>query len=176
MQHHPDIDIRYPDRVHVVLTTHSSGGLTELDADMARTISALAAEVGATSEPSRAQALEVAIDAIDIPAVLPFWRAVLGYVDDGPHALRDQLGFGPAFWFQQMDAPRPQRNRIHIDVTVSEDEADARIAAALAAGGTLAERPCRSTRSGCSPTPRATKPASAPGRTVHSVRRAGRSG
>ena len=36
-----------------------------------------------------------------------------------------------------MDAPRPQRNRIHIDVTVAHDEAEDRIAAALAAGGRL---------------------------------------
>jgi 4a-hydroxytetrahydrobiopterin dehydratase len=36
-----------------------------------------------------------------------------------------------------MDAPRPQRNRIHIDVTVPHDQAEARVAAALAAGGTL---------------------------------------
>ena len=36
-----------------------------------------------------------------------------------------------------MDAPRPQRNRIHVDVTVPHDVATQRIAAALAAGGTL---------------------------------------
>ena len=36
-----------------------------------------------------------------------------------------------------MDAPRPQRNRIHLDVDVPHDTAAERIAAALAAGGTL---------------------------------------
>jgi 4a-hydroxytetrahydrobiopterin dehydratase len=36
-----------------------------------------------------------------------------------------------------MDAPRPQRNRIHFDVSVAHDEAQERIAAAVAAGGTL---------------------------------------
>jgi 4a-hydroxytetrahydrobiopterin dehydratase len=40
-------------------------------------------------------------------------------------------------WFQQMDAPRPQRNRIHLDVWVPHDQAEARVAAALAAGGRL---------------------------------------
>jgi len=34
-----------------------------------------------------------------------------------------------------MDAPRPQRNRIHIDVYVPHDQAETRVAAALAAGG-----------------------------------------
>ena len=33
MQHHPDIDIRYPDRVVVTITTHATGGLTDLDVD-----------------------------------------------------------------------------------------------------------------------------------------------
>ena len=36
-----------------------------------------------------------------------------------------------------MDAPRPQRNRIHIDVTVPHEVAESRIAAAIAAGGRL---------------------------------------
>ena len=44
---------------------------------------------------------------------------------------------GPAIWFQQMDGPRPQRNRVHLDVTVSPEVAEERVAAAIAAGGTL---------------------------------------
>jgi 4a-hydroxytetrahydrobiopterin dehydratase len=75
-------------------------------------------------------------------AIRPFWLAVLGYGDEpgksGPQdALVDPLGEGPAIWFQQMDAPRPQRNRIHFDISVPHDEAQRRIQAALAAGGTL---------------------------------------
>lgn len=49
----------------------------------------------------------------------------------------DPLGQGPAIWFQQMDVPRPQRNRIHLDISVPHDEAAGRIDAALAAGGRL---------------------------------------
>ncbi|WP_275423734.1 VOC family protein, partial [Virgisporangium ochraceum] len=111
-----------------------------------RITGALAAQ-GLRTEPGReasarpVQMLEIAIDALDIPAVRPFWKAVLGYVgeaDDGPtDALVDPYEQGPAFWFQQMDAPRPQRNRIHFDISVSPDEAPGRIAAALAAGGTM---------------------------------------
>jgi 4a-hydroxytetrahydrobiopterin dehydratase len=83
------------------------------------------------------QAVQVAIDALVIPEVLPFWQAVLGYrkVDDAD--LIDPRLAGPPFWFQQMDAPRPQRNRIHVDVYVSQDEAETRVAAGLAAGGHL---------------------------------------
>ena len=50
-QHHPDMEIRYPGRVHVTLTTHATGGLTTLDVDAARQISAAAAAAGATAEP-----------------------------------------------------------------------------------------------------------------------------
>ena len=87
------------------------------------------------------QVLEIAIDALDAAAIRPFWQAVLGYLDEpgrpGPWSgLVDPLGQGPAVWFQRMDAPRPQRNRIHLDVSVPHDEAGSRISAALAAGGT----------------------------------------
>jgi 4a-hydroxytetrahydrobiopterin dehydratase len=89
-----------------------------------------------------AQVLEIAIDAMDIAAIRPFWRAILGYGDEagksGPtDALVDPAWESPSIWFQQMDAPRPQRNRIHFDVSVPHDEARNRIQAALAAGGTL---------------------------------------
>ncbi len=134
--HHPDLTITYP-RVHVLLTTHDAGGLTTRDVDLARTISAIASELGITAEPTAVTQLEIAIDALDIPAVKPFWEAVLGYDARRRRRQRRLLRPRPAFWFQQMDAPRPQRNRIHVDVTVPHDVATQRIAAALAAGGTL---------------------------------------
>ena len=74
------------------------------------------------------------LDAIDIPAVMPFWEAVLGYRRTGGVLIDPHLE-GPVFWFQQMDAPRPQRNRIHIDLYLPEDRATARVEAGLAAGG-----------------------------------------
>jgi 4a-hydroxytetrahydrobiopterin dehydratase len=36
--HHPDVDIRY-DQVRIALSTHSEGGVTAKDLDLARTIS-----------------------------------------------------------------------------------------------------------------------------------------
>ncbi|HWL44861.1 MAG TPA: VOC family protein [Ilumatobacter sp.] len=136
-QHHPDLDVRYPDRVVVRLTTHAVEDLTTHDADLARAVSELAAERGLTAEPGAAQMVELAIDALDIDAVRPFWEAALAYRVDSGGNLVDPLGRGPAVWFQQMDAPRPQRNRIHFDITVPHHTAEQRVAAALAAGGTL---------------------------------------
>jgi len=134
--HHPDLTVTYP-RVHVLLTSHDADGLTQRDVDLARKISAIAKDLDIPAEPSVVASLEIAIDALDIPLVKPFWEAVLGYKPHSDDDCVDPYGRGPAFWFQQMDAPRPQRNRIHIDVTVPHDVADQRIAAALAAGGTL---------------------------------------
>lgn len=137
--HHPDIDVRYPDRVRVSLTTHAVGGLTTHDVELARRISALAADAGATAEPTAPQCLEIALDTVDADRIRPFWAAVLGYEDDGHGALVDPDRLGPAMWFQQMDQPRTDRDRFHIDVTVPHDVAEERVATALAAGGTLVE-------------------------------------
>src|ERR671910_65243 len=79
---HPDIDLR-PEGVTVRLGTH--GPLpTEEDLALAERISAVARELGASVDLDRLQAVQVAIDALVIPDVLPFWQAVLGYlkVDD----------------------------------------------------------------------------------------------
>jgi len=142
--HHPDIELRYPDVVQVALSTHSVGGLTERDAELAHTISTIASAADVTAQPHASQRVEVAIDAIDIGAVLPFWRAVLAYVDEPPptdggqvDAIVDPLRIGPAFWFQQMDGPRTERNRIHVDVSVPHDVAEERIATTIRAGGRL---------------------------------------
>jgi len=137
MVHHPDLTLRYPGDVRVVLTTHETGGLATIDVDLARQISGLARDAGATSQPSVLQGVEIAIDTLDADRIRPFWAAVLGYelVDD---TLVDPHRAGPNVWFQQLDEPRPGRDRFHIDVTVPHDEAEQRIAAALAAGGRLA--------------------------------------
>jgi 4a-hydroxytetrahydrobiopterin dehydratase len=135
-EHHPDIDLR-SDGVTVRLRTHSNDGLSERDVVLARQISAAARELGVPVDPTGLQSVQVAIDALVLPDVMPFWRAVLGYREVGDADLLDPHFQGPPFWFQQMDAPRPQRNRIHIDVYVPHDQAEARVAAAIAAGGHL---------------------------------------
>jgi 4a-hydroxytetrahydrobiopterin dehydratase len=146
---HLRVDVR-ADRVELSLQSAQTGAFTDVDLALAPRITAAVAELGFATHPATThgqvrsvQRLELAIDAMDIPRVLPFWKAVLAYGDepgagDGPQdAIVDPVGQGPAMWFQQMDAPRTQRNRIHFDITVPHDEADARVQAALAAGGTL---------------------------------------
>ena len=145
---HLRIDLR-PDQVVFTLQSLESAAVTGLDAELAHRVSAVVQAAGlqtvpeiGTTAPRSVQLLEIAIDALDIAPVRLFWKAVLGYVEEpgspGPEdPLVDPVGQGPTIWFQQMDAPRPQRNRIHFDVSVPHDEARRRIEATLAAGGRL---------------------------------------
>ena len=137
---HTALDVR-DDHVVITVRTPADDWVTPGDLDLARRISDEAAALGyattAGGEPRTAQGLELAIDALDIPSVIPFWKAVLNYTEQGDDALVDPLASGPAVWFQQMDVPRPQRNRIHFDVTVPVEDARRRIDAAIAVGGTL---------------------------------------
>jgi 4a-hydroxytetrahydrobiopterin dehydratase len=128
-----DVDLR-SDGVTLRLATGFEGP-TERHVELARRISAAARELGLSADPTAVQTIQVAIDALVHPNVMPFWRAVLGYRELGDEDLVDPRGRGPSIWFQQMDAPRPQRNRIHVDVSVPHDHAEARVAAAIAAGG-----------------------------------------
>jgi 4a-hydroxytetrahydrobiopterin dehydratase len=41
--HHPDLDIRY-NKLHVLLSTHSEGGISQLDVDLATRIESAAAD------------------------------------------------------------------------------------------------------------------------------------
>ncbi|WP_129663701.1 VOC family protein [Phytoactinopolyspora endophytica] len=145
---HLRIDLRR-DRVILTLQTLSVAAVTARDADLADRISSAIDDLelqptpGVDTDARRSvQLIEIAIDAIDIPSIRPFWKAVMGYADEadrtGPKdPLVDPLGQGPAIWFQQMDTRRLERNRIHLDVSVPHDEAQRRVQAALDAGGTL---------------------------------------
>jgi 4a-hydroxytetrahydrobiopterin dehydratase len=134
--HHPDVDLRYPG-VTVRLISHDVLGLSERDVELARQISAAARELGVSADPAAVQDIDFTIDALARPDVMPFWRAVLGYRQVGEEDLLDPHSRWPTIWFQQMDATRPQRNRIHVDVWVPHDQAEARVAEAIAAGGHL---------------------------------------
>ncbi|RZU73041.1 4a-hydroxytetrahydrobiopterin dehydratase [Micromonospora kangleipakensis] len=104
---------------------------------LARRISAAARDLDISADPAAVQLINVTLDALVGTEVLPFWRAVLGYRQIGEDYLFDPSRRGPGFGLQRMDTARPQRNRMHLDVAVPHDQAQARIAAALAAGGRL---------------------------------------
>lgn len=127
--HHPDVDLRYP-VVRVTLMSHDAGGVTSRDVDLARGISDVAAELGIAADPAQLVLMEIGLDTADESAIEPFWRAVIG-LDDGSGAELTPL------WFQQTDPHDEPRQRFHLDIVVPPEEAQRRIDAALAAGGTL---------------------------------------
>jgi len=135
-----------PDRLMVRLQTLTDSAVTTQDVILADRITTALRELGLdtipTSPARSVQAVEIAIDAMDIAAIRPFWKAATGYTDEGVHTgptdpLVDPLRHGPPIWFQQMDTPRPQRNRVHLDISVPHDVATRRVEEALASGGSL---------------------------------------
>src|SRR3954470_23175325 len=94
--HHPDVDLRYP-HVNVTLFSHDVFGVTSRDIDLARGISAAAAELRVEADPSAVSVVEIALDSADHVQIKPFWRAVLGMTDH-PHIqeeMRDLNGVQP---------------------------------------------------------------------------------
>jgi 4a-hydroxytetrahydrobiopterin dehydratase len=140
--HRPDVDVRR-DGVTVRLITMADDwyGPSGRDLELARLISGAARELGLVADPSALQSFLVIPGAPDTAAVMPFWRAVLGYeprADSPDEDLVDPHFRGPSFWFEPMDEPRADGGgAIHVAVWVPPEQAEARVAAALAAGGRM---------------------------------------
>ena len=140
--HPPAIDVR-PGGVTVRLLTITAeyAGMTDRDLDLARRISSVARSQGLAADTTAVQSFLVIPGAPDIGGVTPFWRAVLGYeprLDSPVEDLVDPQDRSPGFWFETMDEPRVDGGgAIHVAVWVPVEQAEARVAAALAAGGHL---------------------------------------
>jgi 4a-hydroxytetrahydrobiopterin dehydratase len=125
-----------------LLTVRLTRDLWVLEAshvDLARAVSAVAREHGAVANRASVQEVQLAISAKPDALDVGFWRAVLGYAstpmadDNGV----DPLGHGSTVWMQELDEAKPLRHAMHLDVSVAREQAEARLAAALAAGGRI---------------------------------------
>ena len=136
--HHPDIDLRYG-AVRISLTSHDTEGVTGRVRAVARAISGVEAGLGLASRPDTVELIELALDTADRAAILPFWRAILGYADSAtvPDEVSDPAGLLPTLWFQSTEPHEPPRQRFHLDIHVPHDVALLRLEATLAAGGML---------------------------------------
>jgi len=138
----PDIDVRQDGvTVRMVAFIEGYGGMLRAHVDLARQISAAARKLGFSADPSAVQSVLVIPGAPSRAAVMPFWQAVLGYEprrDSPAEDLVDPRGRAVPFWFEQMAEPRRDGGgAIHVAVWVPYEQAEARIAAALAAGGRM---------------------------------------
>jgi 4a-hydroxytetrahydrobiopterin dehydratase len=135
----PDVEVRHDAAtVRLLHVAEDWFGPSAKTVELARGVSAIANEMGLAARPGEVQGFLLIVEALDIPKVMPFWQALLGYVrrpDSPDEDLMDPRGHGPYLWFEQLDAPRDQRNTMHVACWVPPEEAEARVAAALAAGG-----------------------------------------
>jgi len=133
--HYPDVDLR-PEGVTVRTFSRQDGALSESDIALARRVSDMARKLGLEPDPSQVQ-IAVAQDAG--ADVRPFWSAALGYEHSGAEDAIDRHRRNPHLMFHALEPSKSCRGRFHIDVAVPADEAEARVAAALAAGGRIAD-------------------------------------
>jgi 4a-hydroxytetrahydrobiopterin dehydratase len=132
------------------LLTISSDGLTvrltrdlwQLEpqhVDLARAVSAVVRSRGVVADRRAVQEVQLAIaakpDAVDVG----FWRAILGYAPRADDNAVDPLGHGSTVWMQELDATKPLRHAMHVDVSVAREYVEARLAAAVAAGGGIVD-------------------------------------
>ena len=137
--HHPDITLTYR-AVDVTLMTHTEGGVTEHDIDLARAISMLAVDRGIAAVPEAVQLVELALDTVDQSEIDQFWSVILtgspNHVDED--TVIDPGGRAPLLWFQEAEPHAVPAQRFHLDVSVAPEEIQRRTDAALEAGGIIA--------------------------------------
>ncbi len=140
--HHPDISLTYPE-VIVTLSSHDVGGITVRDLDLARRISAFAAEAGVSADTSGLTQLEPGLDATAPERLGAFYAALLGGQVNDQGEPTDPSGQVPGLWFQTGEPgesalpPQEPAQRWHLDVWVPHDEGERRLQAVLDAGGRL---------------------------------------
>ena len=113
--------------------------LEERHIDLARAVSAIARAQGALADRTAVQEVQLAIAAKPETIDVGFWRAVLGYARLADDNAIDPLGHGSTVWMQELNADKPLRHAMHVDVSVAREHAEARVAAALAAGGRIVD-------------------------------------
>jgi 4a-hydroxytetrahydrobiopterin dehydratase len=137
----PDVDLRHDTvTVRMLRVADDWYGPTRRSVELARSISSIARELRLTPDPSVVQGVHFVVEAVDIPRAMAFWRAALGYEyrpDSPDEDLIDLRGRGPSVWFEALDVAREERNTIHVACWVPYEQAEARVAAALAAGGSI---------------------------------------
>ena len=107
--------------------------------EIARAISKIAETHGAVAEPNQVQEVQVAISAKPDSIDLEFWRAVLGYEPMQDDNAIDPLGNSSTIWMQELDVKKSLRHAMHLDVSVSKEHVQARLDAAVKAGGIVVD-------------------------------------
>ena len=126
------------DRLTVKLT-REMWGTEARHVEVARAVSAIARERGATADGSAVQEMQLAVAARPEAIDLGFWRTVLGYAELHEDNGLDPNGQSSTVWMQDLDPAKPLRHAMHVDVSVAREHAEARMQAAVAAGGRVVD-------------------------------------
>jgi 4a-hydroxytetrahydrobiopterin dehydratase len=124
------------------LTVRLTRGVERIGPDhvgLARAVSEVARRHGAVADRAAVQEVQVAVAARPEEIDLGFWRAVLGYQALADDNGCDPLGHGSTVWMQELDPAKPLRHALHLDVSLAREQAEARLAAAVAAGGRVVD-------------------------------------
>ncbi|MBU2666364.1 4a-hydroxytetrahydrobiopterin dehydratase [Actinoplanes bogorensis] len=116
--------------------------VTQQDVDLARRITTIAAERGLVADPGSVSECELGLDTANSATIAPVWAALLtgdagsrGRGTPGDE-IRDATVRVPNLWFGDAGEGR----RFHVEVYVAPDVAEQRVAAAVAAGGTVVDQ------------------------------------
>lgn len=134
----PDVDVR-PEAVIVRVPYPDFEGIPSGSVGFAAAVSRAAKELGLTPDPARAQSIGIYVAQHSATDVRPFFTAALGYRDFGDTDAVDPFRCGPQLAFNPIAGDTPGRGRTHFDVFVPADQAQARVDAAIAAGGRLVD-------------------------------------
>ncbi|WP_088288296.1 4a-hydroxytetrahydrobiopterin dehydratase [Kineosporia sp. A_224] len=126
-------------------TKHLVEWVTQQDIDLARRISEIAADDGLDADPAAVSVVELGLDTARSATIAPVWAALLtgnpgsqGHGSPGDE-IRDATGRVPNLWFGDGDEHGSPRQRFHVEVYVAPEVAERRIAAVIAAGGSVVD-------------------------------------
>jgi 4a-hydroxytetrahydrobiopterin dehydratase len=156
LSHHPRVSIG-PGYVDLKLisddaiyrdgdTEHVVGWVTQQDVDLARRITEIAADHRLEADPASVSHIELGLDTAHSAIIAPVWAALLTGSADAQgrgspsDEIRDATGRVPNLWFGDADEHETARQRFHIEVYVAPEVVEQRIAAAVAAGGTVVDQ------------------------------------
>ena len=134
----PDIDVR-PEAIVVRVPDRDFGGIPLAAPAFAAAVSRAAGERGLRAQPARVQSIGIYVAQHSEVDARPFFQAALGYDPLQDTDAVDPLRCGPQLAFNPITGDAPRRGRTHLDVFVPADQARARVAAALAAGGRMVD-------------------------------------
>ncbi|QBR93522.1 4a-hydroxytetrahydrobiopterin dehydratase [Nocardioides euryhalodurans] len=126
-------------------TEHVVEWVTQQDVDLARRITEIAADQGLDADPASVSEVELGLDTTSSATIAPVWAALLtGSADSQGRGspsdeVRDATARVPNLWFGDAEEHETPGQRFHVEVYVAPEAVDRRIAAAVAAGGTVVD-------------------------------------